>query len=754
MLFSEHHNALRNREEYRTLTVRKEMRRILSLLFVLSILFGSVVFMQPTQTAEATTSWPISQDFPVNGVYAQDNGNLAFMSCAGRTGSPQAALSDSDGNRLGTLNLQEQCLASFGETASSGVLYSYENRGNASFVSAWKNDRQLWEHEITSPTDCTYANGDTYQTRLVSPSVGSDGNLYGIVSGGFNPSSCNDRLIGLDVATGSEIFTPITLTAGPSGGYWFEPRAWTYAASIVVVDRDGLMRTFSYSGVENTGLQYQFDAGTGRTIRTLAANENGTVFAATAKISGSTSEPAVLFRKGDGTTGTIANTQSNDATVHLLPIDGDRVASLNYGSKVDILDANLGTASSFSLPNTSGFYWMTVLGYIEDKDGNAVIIRKYSDYWGANGAIGVDVWDASSQTVTNAFYGTNPSGTPDWNVFGNSESFSHSITNGNLYLSICKDGVNCGNGYPNPTPTSWIHKIALAGFGTPITSASSQNDYVDTQLEYVAMGDSFSSGEGVGPFITGTAEEGTNANECHRSTSAYPLLLDTDSALQLNLSMFVACSGATTNNVLSTGQYDESPQIDALSSSTDVVTITIGGNDMGFTQFATACVLENCDEFSSAYSTAVTNINNLDSSLTSTYEAILGSLPSDGDLYVVNYPMMVPMDKTATDPVDFDCHYLWNGSTVAGENVNRWGNARAVQDVIARLNAKIEQVVYNIQQNDARIHYVDISSDFTGHDICSSDSFFTNNYLLEGVFHPTVNGHNVMKEEIKSATLN
>lgn len=735
------------------------MRRILSVLFVLSILFGSVVFMQPTQTAEATTSWPISQDFPVNGVYAQDNGNLALMSCAGRTGSPQATLLDSDGNRLGTLNLQEQCLASFGETASSGVLYSYENRGNASFVSAWKNDRQLWEYEITSPTDCTYANGDTYQTRLLSPSIGSDGNLYGIVSGGFNPSSCSDRLIGLDVATGSEIFTPITLTAGPSGGYWFEPRAWTYAASIVIVDRDGLMRTFSYSGVENTGLQYQFDAGTGRTIRTLAANENGTVFAATAKTSGSTSEPAVLFRKSDGTTGTIANTQSNDAAVHLLPIDDDRVASLNYASKVDILDANLGTATSFSLPNTSGFYWMTVLGYIEDQDGNAVIIRKYSDYWGANGAIGVDVWDASSQTVTNAFYGTNPSGTPDWSVFGNSESFSHSIANGNLYLSICKDGANCGNSYPNPTPTSWIHKIALAGFGSPITSASSQNDYVDTRLEYVAMGDSFSSGEGADVFNAWTDQDGIN--QCHRSHASYAnMLADPSRNLNINLVDHVACSGATTNDILGVaededphGKWVEPTQLDALNSETDIVTISIGGNDVFFGAYAEQCWFFNCGYSDVSYINTMSAITStaFEDRLTMVYSSILSEAPN-ADVYVLGYPYITPLDASA----NLSCLPFQDSTPESSVN-----DSNAARSVVLGLNATIKNVVEELEVTENRIHFVDAASQyspFEGHDVCSTSSYFVHpNSPGAGLtenhkwFHPNTEGQDAYADLIANA---
>ena len=68
----------------------------------------------------------------------------------------------------------------------------------------------------------------------------------------------------------------------------------------------------------------------------------------------------------------------------------------------------------------------------------------------------------------------------------------------------------------------------------------------------VFMGDSFSSGEGVSPFEIGTDAGGVN--ECHRSPLAYPRLLQGD--LDLGLTAFVACSGATTDNVLHGGNAE------------------------------------------------------------------------------------------------------------------------------------------------------------------------------------------------------
>lgn len=120
-----------------------------------------------------------------------------------------------------------------------------------------------------------------------------------------------------------------------------------------------------------------------------------------------------------------------------------------------------------------------------------------------------------------------------------------------------------------------------------------------TVSPYVALGDSYSSGEGLGPYVDGTDQiglVGTYTNLCHRSLDAYGPLLSKDANRPLPI--FAACSGAITNDYFqpnSEGNYSQtgSPvpaQRDALSSSTKSVTITMGGNDAGFANVLATCV--------------------------------------------------------------------------------------------------------------------------------------------------------------------
>src|SRR5689334_24591090 len=89
---------------------------------------------------------------------------------------------------------------------------------------------------------------------------------------------------------------------------------------------------------------------------------------------------------------------------------------------------------------------------------------------------------------------------------------------------------------------------------------------------YVALGDSYSSGVGTRTYIS----DGTS---CQRSTKAYPYLIAQGRGYSLN---FQACSGATTSTVTSS-------QLGALSTATSYVTISVGGNDAGFSSVITEC---------------------------------------------------------------------------------------------------------------------------------------------------------------------
>jgi lysophospholipase L1-like esterase len=113
----------------------------------------------------------------------------------------------------------------------------------------------------------------------------------------------------------------------------------------------------------------------------------------------------------------------------------------------------------------------------------------------------------------------------------------------------------------------------LAALAWPASAAAGPA----SSVRYVALGDSYSGGLGAGDYLAASGS-------CDRSADAYPALWA--GANQPASYLSVACAGATTGTVLSS-------QIQALSPATTLVSITIGGNDVGFSAVMETCVLRS-----------------------------------------------------------------------------------------------------------------------------------------------------------------
>src|SRR6476619_4090497 len=141
---------------------------------------------------------------------------------------------------------------------------------------------------------------------------------------------------------------------------------------------------------------------------------------------------------------------------------------------------------------------------------------------------------------------------------------------------------------------------------------------------YVALGDSYSSGVGTRSYL----DDGTT---CQRSVYAFPSLIVAAKGYALNLR---ACSGAKVSDVTRT-------QLSALSASTRYVTISVGGNDAGFTSVITTCAepawLSDCK---GAVNKAQSYIKKtLPGSLATLYSSIRSKAPN-ATVVVVGYPRL------------------------------------------------------------------------------------------------------------------
>ncbi|AZG48045.1 SGNH/GDSL hydrolase family protein [Gordonia insulae] len=112
--------------------------------------------------------------------------------------------------------------------------------------------------------------------------------------------------------------------------------------------------------------------------------------------------------------------------------------------------------------------------------------------------------------------------------------------------------------------------IAIAEMRSPTVNAAAQAEH--PSLKYVALGSSYAAGPGV---------QRLTDKGCLRTADNYPHQIAAARGMALT---DVSCSGATTANILHTPQapHAKRPQITAVTADTDLVTITIGGNDLAY----------------------------------------------------------------------------------------------------------------------------------------------------------------------------
>lgn len=220
---------------------------------------------------------------------------------------------------------------------------------------------------------------------------------------------------------------------------------------------------------------------------------------------------------------------------------------------------------------------------------------------------------------------------------------------------------------------------------------------------YVALGDSFAAGTGTRSYVS----DGTS---CQRSIYAYPSLLASSRGYSLSLR---ACSGARVADVAGT-------QLSALTASTTYVSVTVGGNDAGFTDVLTQCALPAwmSDCFGRVNSADNLIRTQLPARLAGLYAQIRQQAPQ-ARVTVVGYPR------------------LFNGTDC---NALTWFSAAEM----SRLNASADllNTISRQQAQDAGFSFADPTDRFLGHAVCDRSEWINGLSLpVSESFHPNRNGH-------------
>ncbi|GGS11571.1 lipase [Streptomyces humidus] len=242
---------------------------------------------------------------------------------------------------------------------------------------------------------------------------------------------------------------------------------------------------------------------------------------------------------------------------------------------------------------------------------------------------------------------------------------------------------------------TWLSALAgcalVAASATPVAAHGASG-----AVRYAALGDSYTSG----PFIPRQVDPG-----CARSDRNYPSLV----AARLRATEFkdVSCSGATTENMWKP-QGANGPQLDAVNRGSDLVTVQVGGNDIGFGSIIATCAQVASqdpvgDPCRRHFGTS--GVDELSVRIAKTAPSIARVLRAVHDraprarVLLVGYPDLLPDDGSGCAPsVPFAA-----------------GDFPYLRDTGRRLNLMLRLVArWN------RAEYVDTYGPTVGHDMCTS----------------------------------
>lgn len=255
---------------------------------------------------------------------------------------------------------------------------------------------------------------------------------------------------------------------------------------------------------------------------------------------------------------------------------------------------------------------------------------------------------------------------------------------------------------------------------------------------YVAIGDSYAAGEGLNPYLAGTADPPAG-NRCHRSTDAYGPLLAGSSRFT-----FKACSGALIAHVKREGQKHGGvdvggPQLDGVVTP-GLVTLTVAGNNAGFSDVVKFCAFNlDCLDDDDWNRNGVRTIrdwvpgtlNGIRQELTTLFD----ELPAARTL-IFGYPRL------------FSVHHISGGQrSCLAYGLFSDNERQELRSLGDQLNLIIARAAFAAGHD-----YIEVADTFEGHETCGREGqwlqFFGVNLRARSIdpgnFHPTKDGQEML----------
>jgi lysophospholipase L1-like esterase len=326
------------------------------------------------------------------------------------------------------------------------------------------------------------------------------------------------------------------------------------------------------------------------------------------------------------------------------------------------------------------------------------------------------------------------------------------------------------------SPSVRVTSTGVTGISATLTADEPSDGGIAQVDSYVALGDSFQSGEGANPRKPGQPSDNgfyhgntdSNLNKCHRSLTAYPELLVADGFVTGDYASW-ACSGALIEDLRETAPSpDSAPWNDPLllefdgssmsmegrsaldrvnEANPDLITIGIGGNDMGFGPILEDCVKQTVPLFltpcwvtqQQATQDRLDELQN-SGAWHDIFAEVRDAAPN-AHVVVLGYPHFYELGTEDS----------WCQDGLMNRPDQMW-----INNVVESVDKAIEE-----EASAMGFHYVDIYEASNGHELCQGpeDERFLNGIMFKDPrdlstfsesYHPTPYGHRVIADIIQA----
>ncbi len=261
----------------------------------------------------------------------------------------------------------------------------------------------------------------------------------------------------------------------------------------------------------------------------------------------------------------------------------------------------------------------------------------------------------------------------------------------------------------------------------------------DDDLIVVSLGDSYSSGEGILPFYSQEKDTSEKVADLdwlsHRSRGSWigTLVVGNDRPLSESRNsrwFFAAATGAKTSHISRDQQarvysyegYSGTAYLpkqlsvitdNGLQGKVDYVTLTIGGNDIGFPKLIKNTIMHSSAAFQKDIEALWKDFNAADGirdDIKACYYDIAEAVGPQAAIIVAGYPPLLDSDGI---PFSARSGFI----SVSAEN------CKLLNEAAAEFNKRLSEIVEECQHDGMNIRFVDVADSFAGHEAFTDDPY-------------------------------